>query len=129
MLTIYFVFSTGIFVSIHHCCNHCNEKTEITTCLCQDHDHDSHPHHVKDKHHHCHDTQYFFKILDNYEREEHTVSIDAETLPVQLVLYDTHDYLVTLYQVFFKTTEIQPPHPVIQGRLFADYTQQRLHYA
>ena len=133
LLLVYTVFSTGIFISIHHCCLHCYEKVEKSHCGCSEH-HDSEldAHFLKDKHHHCQDIRFFFKILDSYDKKDTSFSFSPYIQQVcfchhcckNKILYDS-----TLLHIVYKEFDDVPPFFTKQGRTFIELHQQQVLYA
>ena len=133
ILLIYTVFSTGIFISIHHCCLHCHEKVEKVSCNCSEHhDNDIYTCVSKDKHHHCHDDRFFFKILDSYDKKETFSSFSHYIQQVcfchnsckDRILYDS-----TFSHIVYGEFDEAPPFFIRQGRTFAEFNHQRVLYA
>ena len=140
LIATYAVFSTGLFISIHHCCAHCYEKIEIAACESEScgcghhHNHDQN-HDCEDLadysngHHHSHDTQYFFKILDKYYKEE--IAIHIPIVVCENFLFEEYKNRISadLYHICIKMREKIPILPFLQGKSIITFSQQRLHYA
>jgi len=132
ILLAYTVFSTGVFISIHHCCLHCYEKIENVHCNCVEHPNDEPIACVsenKNTHHHCHDDHFFFKILDNYDKKETIFICFLHTQEVSFgqdyrALYET-----TLSHTIYKEFDESPPFYIKQGRTFVELYQQQVLYA
>ena len=129
LLVVYTVFSTGIFISIHHCCLHCHEKTEQVHCDCVNH-HDEKSHTCTlDQHHHCHDDHFFFKIIDNYDKKERFFAISLHLQQLFIGQYHKILYDTTLSHIVYKEFDDGSPFLIKQGRTFAELHQQRVLYA
>ncbi len=128
MLVIYAVFSTGVFISIHHCCLHCCEKVEKIECNCHS-DGQSCASTGEDQHHHCYDDYLFFKILDSYDKKKIVFSFALTIQQVFLfqdyrVLYDE-----ILFHIVYREIDEAPPYFSAQGRTLTELYQQRVLYA
>ena len=132
LLTVYTIFSTGIFISIHHCCLHCNEKVEMVSCGCSGQASDHVACISKDKHHHCHDDRFFFKILDSYDKKEGFLSVFHYIQQIcfchdcckNRILHDS-----IFLHIACKEFDESPPFFIKQGRTFAEFHHQRVLYA
>ncbi|MDL2296452.1 hypothetical protein LJC68_05815 [Bacteroidales bacterium OttesenSCG-928-B11] len=133
ILAVYTVFSTGVLVSIHHCCSHCNPIETIDYCCCESLPAHGDPHHDchqnESGHHKCHDTNYFFKILDSYDKDEQKTALKI-VLPILYVLEDYHEiYANTITRKIVKENERSRSGPVFPGDSFFHYTHQLVLYA
>lgn len=135
VLAIFSVFSTGIFISIHHCCSHCNPVEVVDDCCCQSlpshgaHDHACHQN--ESGHHKCHDTHYLFKILDSYDKDEHLPVVMPTSASILLYLMDDYreEYETQIFQKIVKENDRSRSGPVIPCDSFFDYTHQLVLYA
>lgn len=128
LLTVYTVFSTGIVLSIHHCCSHCHQKVEKIECLCH-HDEKEHECKLEEEHHRCHDEHLFLKILEEYSIVEHKFSFSPILLSICHCEHYKEIYNLSIYQTLFKVNRNIPPPPLCGDDAFIDFTQQRLYYA
>lgn len=132
VLTVYSVFSTGVFISIHHCCNHCNPVEMDEYCACESHSshggNDCACHQNGNEHHKCYDVHYLFKILDSYDKDEYT----PPPVIFYFVLYLVDDYrdlyVSNIIQETIKENERSRSGPVIPCDSFFKYTHQLVVY-
>ena len=131
LLTIYFVFSSGIFFSVHYCCKHCHATVKVEYCECAEHEHDhsSTSEDQQKEHHKCHDKHFFFKILEDYDKIDSKPSPVGKLSLIYIIDYSSDSYLTALFNNILKTNELLPSHPVIQGDSFLDFLQQWVYYA
>ena len=127
LFVIYTVFSTGIFISIHHCCLHCHQKVEKEECRYH-HDGAVHDCDLEREHRRCHDDHFFFKILDSYDKKEMFFSFCPDIQ--QTFLYQDYRifYDTTFFQLVFKEFDKRTPL-IKQGRAFEELQHQRVLYA
>lgn len=133
LLGVYSIFSTGIFISIHHCCNHCESSVTVETCACMDegavHEHSSLCTDSHAEHHKCHDDHLFFKIGDEHDKCSELPSVNAFLSVLYSIEFHIDSYLNNLYTTIIKSNKRLPSHPVIQGESFFEYSQQLVLYS
>jgi len=102
----------------------------MTHCNCLEHiDNTADACFPKEKHHHCHDDHFFFKILDSYDKKELFLSFFIHTQEVSFCQNYKALYETTLSHIIFKEFDESPPFFIGQGRTFAELYLQRVLYA
>lgn len=133
VLTVYSIFSTGVFISIHHCCSHCNPVEVVHHCVCESEpSHGGHCdgcHQNENGHHKCHDEQIMFKIMDSYDKDDHNPT--PKTSFVLLYIIDDYKdlYIETVFQKIIKKSKQRRSGPTIPCESFFDYSHQLVLYA
>ena len=133
LLAVFFAFSSGIAITIHHCCHHCQELVKKSSCsrdgncCCCSADNEDNADLKRESS--SHDTQYFFKILDNYIKTN--LSFFSSWKYFQTNVADNHFdiYDSLLYETLIKEYLKIPPSFHLQGISFLDFCLQRVYYA
>ena len=138
LLTIYFVFSSGIIVSFHYCCkSHCCIESTTTSC-CKDNDCDDKTHDADFAcdvstitcQQHCSDTQFYLKIVDNYDTNEKLSLVHQTSFIREIyVKHPNNNELPSCCGAALKRNDLLLSHPVIQGDSFLKFSQQFIDYA
>jgi hypothetical protein len=133
LLAIFFAFSSGIVITIHHCCHYCQKFAEKTSCsrdgncCCCSGENEDNVDSERDTR--SHDTQYFFKILDNYIKTNLSFFSSWKYFQTNVVDNQSDIYDSILYKTLIKEYLKIPPSFHLQGISFLDFCLQRVYYA
>ncbi len=133
LLAVFFVFSSGIAITIHHCCHHCQELAQKASCSddesCSCCSGKNKTDADAEGHAHSHDTQYFFKILDNYIKSDISFPFSWQYFQTEFE-NNQSDFFVSIFYNSLIKKYIQIPSIFhLQGTSLIDYCQQRVDYA
>lgn len=107
-MAIFLTFSSGLVVTIHHCC--------------------SVHHHSYHDHHHCHEDVMIFKITDHYNIAD---SFHFHSFQTPFMWFFENDLDLALdnsCRIIIKENRKIPPYSVLEGREFIEFCPQRIFY-
>jgi len=131
LLAVFFAFSSGVVITIHHCCHHCQELAEKSACCndgncacCSDDNGDG-----VNTGDDSHDTQYYFKILDDYIKTDIAIAASWDYFQTDVVCMQSEFFTSSFYKTLIKENLKIPPFFHLQGVALLDFCQQRVYYA
>ncbi len=132
LLVVYFVFSSGIAITVHHCCDHCREY--VAQQCCEDHGDEESceiPNAEKSDshHHHAHDKYYFFKIKDFYKASQSVIPAHWQWIQVGEEAFLTQFFSNLSLEKRLKENIFIPSFFHLQGDRLLDFLHQRVYYA